>query len=93
MFSLKKVIKKHVTESIAHSIVASHYLFPSFWQPLNSTSEKRHVFEDIRESTNFWYLYKNESAAQPGHFPSIGTSDNGKGQYLMNTVGEIELSI
>ena len=64
--------------------IASHYFFPSFWQYMNSTSEKRHVF-------CFWHLHKNRSAAQPGHVSLNGTSDNRKGQSLVNTADGVRL--
>jgi len=50
-------------------------------------------FEIIQESTPFWHFHKNVNVAQLGHVPSIGTSDNRKGQCLVNTAGEVALPI
>jgi len=74
--------------------IANYYFLPSFWQHLNFTSEKRYVLLRLSKSRSiFWHLYKNGSAAQLGHVSSIGTSDNRKGQCLVNMASGIGLPI
>ncbi|GBM62231.1 hypothetical protein AVEN_196739-1 [Araneus ventricosus] len=43
-------------------------------------------FQAIQDSTHVWHLHENGRASQTGRVPSIGTSDNLKGQSLVNMV-------
>jgi len=69
MLYFKKIIKNI---SLKILFIAIHYFFSTFWQHLNSTSEKRHIFWDYPTIDLLFGIF---------------TNDNRKGQYLVNMAG------
>ena len=65
--------------------IVSHHYFPSFWQRLNSTSEKRRLLRKNTSRPICWHLLEKESAAQLSYVSSIETSDYRTGKCLVNS--------
>ena len=74
--------------------ITSHYFCPIFLVPFEfDIGKSTRLLKLTISQPIFCHLYKNESAAQPGHVLSMGTNDNRMEQQLVNTMARVGLPI
>ena len=90
MLYLKKLVKNMSLKVMSNS---SHYFFPSFWQYINFTLEKRHVFCGYPRVDPFFGIFIRMEVLLNQAMCHRSEQVNWKGQCLVNMAGRVGLLI